>query len=129
MAIKGAVRFAPDMYKSALESTVGQLNAAASPPTGTVFMPVQLVTYDDTKVGTAGNPYVPGDPASEVHITILYTDTLSMELAAFQGKSQAAATALWTDAITAWRDAVAPAGPNLLKAIRAARIAPPILLG
>ncbi len=129
MAIKGAVRFKPDIYRSTLEATVGSLNAAATPPAGTVFMPVQLVAYDDTKVGTAGNPYVPGAQASEVEITVLYEDTLSMELAAFQGISQAAATALWTVALTNWRDAIAPAGPNLLKAIRATRIAPPVLLG
>ncbi len=129
MAIRGAVRFKPDMYRSTLETTVGSLNAAVTPPTGMVFMPVQLVAYDNAKVGTADNPYVPGSPASEVEITVLYEDTLSMELAAFQGISQAAATALWTAALTNWRDQIAPAGPNLLKAIRAARIAPPVLLG
>lgn len=129
MAIRGAVRFKPDMYRSTLEATVGALDASATPPTGTVYMPVQLVAYNDTEVGTQGNPYVAGDPASERFITVLYEETLQMELAAFQGKSQAAATAMWTAALTEWRDAVAPAGPNLLKAIRAARIAPPVLLG
>lgn len=64
MAIRGAVRFKPDMYRSTLEATVGELNAAATPPTGTVFMVAQLVAYDDTRVGAAGNPYVPGAAAS-----------------------------------------------------------------
>lgn len=128
MTIKGAVRFTPDMYKSTLEATVGSLDASATPPTGTVYMPVQLVAYNDTEVGTQANPYIPGDPASERYITVLYAGTLSMELAAFQGINQAAATALWTTALNAWKDAVTPAGPNLLKAIRAARIAPPILI-
>lgn len=123
MAIRGAVRFKPDMYKSSLETTVANLNPAAAPPTGTVYMPVQLVAYDDTVV-TAGN-YKPGDPATEREITVLYEDTLSMELSAFNGITQAAATTLWTNALANWKALVTPAGPNLLKAIRSARLTPP----
>lgn len=126
MAIKGAVRFKPDMWKSTLESTVGGLDPAATPPTGTVYMPVQLVAYDDAVV-TGGN-YSPGEPATEKNITVLYEDTLQLELAAFQGINQAAATALWTAALNNWKTWITPAGVNLLKATRSARLSAPILL-
>jgi hypothetical protein len=131
MAIKGAVRFKPDMYRSTLEATVGGLQPTpegGGPPKGTVYMPVQLVAYDDAQVGTGGNPYVPGAPASEQFITVLYEDTLQMDLAAFNGISQAAATALWATALDNWKTWVTPAGVNLLKATRAARNLPPSVI-
>jgi hypothetical protein len=127
MAVRGAVRFKPDTNKTALEATIGGLNAAATPPTGTVYMVAQLVAYDDTVVTPAN--YTAGDPATERNITVLYEETLSKDLAVFNGINQAAATALWATALTAWRDQIAPAAPNMLKAIRGARRAAPVLLG
>lgn len=127
MAIKGAVRFKPDVYRSSLETTVAGLNAAATPPTGTVVMRVQLVAYDDTVV-TGGN-YSPGEPSTEKNLVILYEDTLQMELAAFNGLTQNQATTLWTNALSAWGNSVLPAAPNLVKAIRGARVAPPVVIG
>lgn len=124
--IRGAARFKPDMYRSSLETTVAGLDPSATPPSGAVYMPVQLVAYDDQVV--TGQNYVPGDPATEKNITILYEDTLQMALEAFDGKTQNQASAMWQEALESWRDAVAPAGPNLLKAIRSARLSPPSIL-
>lgn len=126
MALKGAVRFKPDMYRSSLEATVLSLNPLASPPTGTVVMPVQLVAYDDAVV-TAGN-YVPGDADTEKNITVLYETSLQMELAAFNGLTQPQATALWTNALATWKTWVTPAALNLLRATRAARLTPPSVI-
>lgn len=126
MAIKGAVRFAPDVYRSSLETTVAALDPAATPPTGTVVMRVQLVAYDDAVV-TGGN-YSAGDPATEKNLVVLYEDTLQMELATFNGLTQPQATTLWTNALSAWGATVSPAALNLLKAIRGARISPPVVI-
>lgn len=126
MALKGAVRFKPDVYRTSMEATVGSLDPAASPPSGTVYMVAQLVAYDDAVV-TGGN-YKPGDPATEQNVTVLYEETLSQELAAFAGLTQPQATALWTAALNAFQVRVTPAGPVLLRAIRAARLTPPVVL-
>lgn len=125
MTVRGGVRFKPDMYRSSLESTVGSLDPSATPPTGTVFMVVQLAAWDDADF--AGVTYTPGDPATESLLTILYEDTLSMELAAFAGKTEQQATAMWAAALANWKNYVAPAALTLLNATRGARLTPPSL--
>jgi len=107
------------MFRSTLEATVMGLEPAATPPTGTVVMPAQLIAYDDTVVTPAN--YEAGNVDTERHITVLYEEPLTMDLAAFDGITQAAATALWTDALEQWKTRILPAAPNMLKAIRAAR--------
>ena len=127
MAIKGACRWKPDIYKTSLETTVANLDPTATPPTGSVVMTAQLVGYDDTKIG-AGNPYAPGASGVEQFITVLYEEPITKELSAFEVMSQAQATAEWAAALDAFKTRVLPAGPLLLKAIRAAKIAAPILI-
>lgn len=126
MAIRGACRWRPDAFRSPLTTTVANLDPAATPPTGQVVMHAQLVAYDDTVVTPAS--YSPGDPATEKALVILYEEPITMELAAFDGLTTGAAAALWADALTEFKTRVTPAGPVLLKAIRPARIAAPILI-
>lgn len=126
MAIRGAVRYKPDTYRSTLSTTIANFDPAATPPAGTIVMTAQAIAYDDTQV-TAAN-YQPGDPATERNLVVLYEEPISMELAAFDGLTQAAASQLWTDALTAFKTRLTPAGPVLVKAIRSARLAPPILV-
>ena len=126
MAVRGAVRFKPDVYRSSLETTVSGLKPDATPPEGTVYMVAQLVAYDDTVV-TGGN-YVAGDPATERNITILYEETLGKELASFNALTQPQATAAWTTSLDQFRIRVEPAAANLLKAIRGARRTNPVLM-
>jgi hypothetical protein len=126
MAIKGAVRWRPDAFRSPLTTTVANLDPTATPPAGQVVMIAQLVAYDETAV--TGANYRAGDPATERELVILYEEPVSMELAAFDGLTNAAAAALWSTALDAFKARVLPAGPVLVKAIRAARIAPPVLI-
>ena len=126
MAIKGAVRWRPDAFRSPLTTTVANLDPAATPPTGQVVMIAQALVYDDTKV--TGANYKPGDPATERELVILYEEPVSMELAAFDGLTEAQAAALWEDALTAFKTRVLPAGPVLIRAIRTARTAPPVVI-
>lgn len=127
MAIKGAVRWRPDAFRSPLTTTVANLDPAATPPAGQVVMIAQLAAYDDQQV-TAQN-YEPGDPATEKRLVILYEEPITMELAAFDGLANAQAAALWTDALDDFKTRVTPAAAVLVKAIRAARTAPPVVLG
>lgn len=131
MAIKGAVRWKPDVYKSSLEATVLGLNASpdgGGAPTGTVVMTAQLVAYDDVDFG-AGNPYRPGHRDTEDKLVILYEEPVMKALEVFAAMTAAQAQAEWEASLTAFRDRVLPAGPTLVKAIRAARLAPPVLIG
>lgn len=126
MAIRGAVRFKPDMYRSSLEATVAGLNAAATPPTGSIVMMAQLVAYDDTVV--TGANYKPGRPDIEQEITVLYEEPIMMDLSVFSGKTQAQSTAMWSTALTDFANRVSPAAVSLLRAIRAARLSAPQFL-
>ena len=126
MAIKGAVRWRPDAFRTPLTTTVANLDPAATPPTGQVVMHAQLVAYDDADVTPAN--YKAGDVATERDLVILYEEPISMELAAFDGLTNAQAAALWATALNEFKTRVTPAGPNLLKAIRTARRAAPVLI-
>jgi hypothetical protein len=127
MAIKGAVRYKPSV-NSSLEATVAGLDTTATPPSGIVVVTAQLVAYDDTKVGIAGNPYVPGDPATEKFVKVVYQDAIQMSLEAFDGLSMVAAQALWTTALTNWKNTIGtPAALTLYTAVYGALTAAPIL--
>ena len=115
MAIRTGVRFKPTIYKSTMSAVNAGLNAVSTPPSGTIIRTVQLFGYDDTKVGTGGNPYVAGLPESEVHIYVLDESTVQIELAAIDGKTQAQVNAIWAQALADYKTAIAPAVPNLLK--------------
>lgn len=131
MAIKGAVRWKPDTYRTSLEATVLELDPApegGGPPEGTVVMTAQLVAYDDTSFG-AGNAYRPGHRDTEDKLVILYEEPVTKALAPFKAMTAQEAQAEWATALEAFRDRVLPAGSTLVKAIRAARLAPPILIG
>lgn len=60
MAIKAAVRWKPDTYRSSLETTVSGFDGTTV--TGSIVQITQLVAYDDSVV-TGGN-YKPGDPST-----------------------------------------------------------------
>lgn len=126
MAIRVACRWKPDTYRSSLETTVAGLDPAAMPPAGTIVMHAQLCAYDDTVV--TGASYKAGDPVTERAIVVLYEESISMDLAGFDSLTQAQATQQWADALAVFRDRVSPAAPALLRAIRAARIASPVVL-
>lgn len=125
MATHYAVRWRPQIYRSTLETVLSgsPANPAADPPTPDTQArteTLQLVAYDDTELGTAGNPYRPGDAATEVKIAIVDEKTLTLALSAFAGKTEAQSKALWDAArdaqIAAWQ-----ADPGILAKVRAAR--------
>lgn len=139
MAVKGAVRYKPDTYRSSLETLVAglspqgaQTNPGVQPPTydgvpaGDVVMVAQLVAYDDVQLQLAN--YKPGDPLTEQYITVLHERPITLALAAFNGLTQTQATALWTAELNSYKTWVTPAATTLLRAIRAARRANPVLL-
>lgn len=123
MAIRGAVRWRPDTYRSPLLATVAELDPTAEPPTGSIVMVAQLVAYDDTQL--TGANYQPGHPDTERKLVILHERTYTKELAAFATMTQSEASAAWADTLADYKAWVLPAGPTLLKAIRAARTAAP----
>jgi hypothetical protein len=89
-------------------------------------MVAQAVAYDDTVV--TGATYQAGDPATERNLVVLYEEPITKELAIFEPMTAAQATAEWAAALDAFKARVLPAGPLLVKAIRTARIAPPVLI-
>lgn len=127
MAIQAAVRWKPDIYRSSLETTIQDFDPTATPPTGQVVMTAQAVVFDNTVV--TGANYKPGDPATERNIVVLYEEPITMELAAFDGLTEAQAKAAWDAALADFLARVTPAGPLLIRTIRAARISPPIVVG
>lgn len=139
MAIKGAARWKPDSYRTTLEATVLGLNPTGETtdpetgettqtgtPEGTVVMTAQLVAYDDTQL--TGQNYQAGHPDTERKLVVLYEETVMKSLGGFASMTQAEAAAEWATALQAFSARVAPAGPALVKAIRAARTAPPVLI-
>lgn len=141
MAIKGAVRWKPTMYRSSMETTVIDLNPRGEQydeegdvtgqtgiPEGTLVFIAQAVAYDDAAVGTTANPYRPGDPATERHVVILHERTYTKSLAAAHAATQAQIDADLAATLAAYRDWILPAGPALVKAYYAARMAAPVLV-
>ena len=125
MALKGAVRYCPTV-NSSLETTIAGLDASVDPPTGTIVMTAQLVAYDDTKVGVAGNPYVPGDPNTEKFIFVVYQTPISLELSAFDGLTLSQSAALWSAALASFKASIpAQAALTMFNAAYSAQTAPP----
>ncbi len=126
MAIKAAVRWQPDAFRTSLETTIQNFDPTTTPPSGTLIRMAQLVVYDDTEV-TGGN-YAAGDPATERNLVLLYAEPIGMELALFQPLNAAASAAAWATALQAFANRVTPAVALLVKAQRAAMRTAPIVL-
>ena len=104
MAKRFAVRWRPPAFRSTTETIITNAGDASL---GQRVHVLQLVVYDDAQVGTAGNPYVPGAPATEQFIEPAREAVVALEVSAFTGLSNAAAQALWDSArdqqIAAWQ--------------------------
>jgi hypothetical protein len=127
MAIKTAVRFTPDSHQTTQQTAVESFDPTLTH--GTVVMAVQLVAYDDAAPGVTWANYIPGDPAYEKWITVLYQDVLRGDLSAAASATDAAILTYWSNALNAWAATLAPSVPALLRAIRGARRAAPVVLG
>lgn len=126
MTLRVAVRFRPDINQSPQQSSVEGFDPANVK--GTVVMPVQLVAYDDA-APVDWTKYVPGDPTYERYITLLYPDVLEGDLHAANSATDAQIDAYWAAQLNAWAATLAPSIPALLRAIRSARRAAPVVLG
>lgn len=117
MAVQVGWRCKPDVFRDPLQATLSGMDFAAV--TGTVLMPIQLVSYNDAdiNVGTA----MPGDPASERYITVLDEDVLQADLSALAGMTAPQVAAFWKSAGDAWALARKPSAAALNRAIRPAR--------
>lgn len=141
MAIRGAVRWKPDAFRSSLETTVIDLNPTGQysdaqgnplPPTGipggTVVFVLQAVAYDDARLGIPANPYRPGHPETEKEVVVLHEETRQYALSAVNGLTQAQINAFLASELTSYKNWILPAGPNLVKVFYSARLSAPILV-
>lgn len=108
MAIKYAARWRPVAYRSTIESIIVPAGTDdEGNPTGPGWrvQTLQAIVFDDARFA-AGNPYKPGDPATEQHLAIIEEVPIQLDIAAFAGKTYAQAKALWDAArdqqIAAW---------------------------
>ena len=115
MAIKTGVRFKPSVYRSSQSAVNMGLDPAATPPAGTIVRIVQLVGYDDTQVTTAGNPYRPGDAATERFMYILDEQPKMVALEGLDGKTQTQINAIWAQVLADYKTQMQPAVANLVK--------------
>jgi hypothetical protein len=126
MAIRGAVRWMPDSRSNAQQSYLEGFDTGTTPPSGNVVMIAQVVAYDDTQV--TGANYREGDPSTERLLTIIDQVVVRKSIAGMYNLTQAEVDAGWE----AERQAIAarylPHGAALVKMIRGARKAPPLLL-
>ena len=116
MAKRFAVRWRPPAFRSTIETIITN---AGDESLGQRVHVLQLVVYDDAQVGTDGNPYVPGAPATEQYIEPAREAVVSLDMSAFKGITNAAAQAVWDDA----RDqqiAVGQADPDIGAYVKAA---------
>lgn len=120
MAIKYAIRWRPAAYRSTTEAITVNRDPNADPPqVGQRVQTLQLIVFDDTTVGTGGNPYQPGAPATEQHLAIVDEVPIMLDISAFAGKNDTQATALWNAARDAQR-AAWESQPDIMALIRAA---------
>lgn len=118
MAIRTGVRFKPSVYRSSQETINAGLNPSPEgdgPPEGTVVRIVQLVGYNDAEVTTGGNPYRPGDPATERFIYILDEQPKMIDLSAINGKTQNQVNAIWSAVLSDYKTQMQPAVASLVK--------------
>jgi hypothetical protein len=87
--------------------------------TGTVLMPIQLVSYNDADINVT--TIVQGDPASEKFITVLDEDVLQGDLAVLGAMTAIQVATFWQAAGNAWALARKPSAAALNRAIRPAR--------
>ena len=117
MAIVQGWRMKPDINRDPLQSTLAGMDYATA--TGTVLMPIQLVSYNDADVNVA--TAIPGDPASERYITVLDEDVLQGDLATLGAMTAPQVAAYWKSAGDGWALARKPSAAALNRAIRPAR--------
>ena len=117
MAVKAAIRYKPDTYRSGLETLVEGFNPATG--TGTIILPVQVCMYDDTVV--TGANYTPGDPASERNINVLYEDQLRFDIATLTAMTQANLTTFLSTQLANWGQAVKAGMPGIGRIVLAAK--------
>ena len=117
MAIQQGWRFKSDIFRDPLQATNMGVNWTAG--SGTVLMPIQLVSYNDADVNVA--TAVPGDIASERYITVLDEDVLQAELSVLDAMTAAQVAAFWKAAGDGWALARKPSLAALNRAIRPAR--------
>lgn len=125
MAVKAAIRYKPDTYRSGLETLVEGFNPATG--TGTIILPVQVCIYDDVVV--TGANYVPGDPSSERNINVLYEDQLRFDIATLAAMTQANLSTFLNTQLVNWGQSVKTGMPGLGRIVWAARrLAPQALV-
>lgn len=109
MAIKYAARWRPTPFRSTIEAIIVPMTDAEtgeSTGPGWRVQTLQAIVFDDARFA-AGNPYKPGDPATEQHLAIVEEIQIQLDIAAFAGKTYAQAQAMWDAArdqqIAAWQ--------------------------
>jgi hypothetical protein len=126
MAIKGAVRWKPDTYRSSIEATVMELDPSVTPPGGSVVLIIQAIAYDDTVVTPAN--YQAGHPDTERNIIVLHEQVKQYALSAAHSMTTAAINSFLAGELVAYKNWVLPAGPALIKAFYGARTTAPLLV-
>lgn len=96
MAIKYAARWRPTPFRSTIEAIVVPMTNSEGEPTGPGWrvQTLQAIVFNDASF-PAGNPYKPGDPATEQHLAIIEEVQIQLDIAAFAGKTYAQAQAMW----------------------------------
>lgn len=117
MAVQQGWRFKPDTNRDPLQATNMGVNWTAV--SGTVLMPIQLVSYNDADINVA--TAVPGDITSERYITVLDEDVLQGDLATLGAMTALQVAAFWKAAGDGWALARKPSLAALNRAIRPAR--------
>jgi len=119
MAVRYGVRWRPQAYRSINEANIVNRDMTATPPRqGQRVQTLQLIVFDDTKIG-AGNPYTPGAPATEQHLSIVDEAAIALEVSAFAGLTNAQSTLLW-DAARDSQQAKWQADPTIMNLVRCA---------
>lgn len=128
MAIRIGVRIKPEPGRSALETTIQDpdYSGPAGTATGGMVRVLQLVGWDDAKFPLAN--YEPGMPETERHLVIIDQHVVTMDIAAFAGKSIAQARAMWEQAFAPKVAEWTAAKPTLTIAAAGAAAVEPILL-
>lgn len=126
MAVRAAVRFKPEVGRSALETTIQNRDYSVTPPTGGMVRTVQLVAWDDASVSVAN--YKAGLPETERHLVIVDQDTVTMDISAFHGTTYAEAEALWQPVLDAAAARWQPVLATLLRAAAGSVMANPVVL-
>lgn len=132
MAMRYGIRWRPPAYRSTTEAIIVNRDASADPPQpGQRVQVLQLIVFNDQEVGTAGNPYVPGAPATEQHLAIVDEVPIMLDVSAFRGLTNQQAQARWDQARDQQR-AAWEADPDIMAYVRAAiggALSPYVVIG